>query len=400
MPSHADDGTIPESFIEQVKEVLENLYDLPYLQKHPLSTELFGGPLTGSDTPAQSLRREVMASIELLNPGPGVSFRAPNARLYMLLNLRYIEGLNVSETANELNISRRQAYRDLRRGEESIAATVWAQHYSGQNINHRQPPSTESEINQLEFQPRLVDLRDLLNGIKRTVGPLGVQRQVTLEIDILEDSPSVYADAAVAQQVLTSIISRAIQHANAGSLYIELEEENPNLVITMVYAPAVDAKEKSVTQATPTELLDRLGWRISQEDEEPNRRVVTIEMSKDGPIVLVIDDNEGLIDLVGTYLAGNQYRVVGATSADEGLELAREVDPAVIILDVMMPGKDGWEVLQTLKSFRETADTPVIVCTVFNDPELAYSLGASLFLPKPIEQDRVLNALLEVGIGQ
>jgi CheY-like chemotaxis protein len=64
----------------------------------------------------------------------------------------------------------------------------------------------------------------------------------------------------------------------------------------------------------------------------------------------------------------------------------------------MMPEVDGWEVLQTLRMRPQTATTPVIICSVINDPELAYSLGASLVLPKPVSRDKVLSALRQLKV--
>jgi len=62
-----------------------------------------------------------------------------------------------------------------------------------------------------------------------------------------------------------------------------------------------------------------------------------------------------------------------------------------VILDVMMPGLDGWEVLQTLRKTPRTSRIPVVVCSVFNDPQLALSLGATVFLPKPVSQGDILG---------
>jgi CheY-like chemotaxis protein len=64
----------------------------------------------------------------------------------------------------------------------------------------------------------------------------------------------------------------------------------------------------------------------------------------------------------------------------------------------MMPGMHGWEFLQRLRNQPATADTPVIVCSVINNPELAYSLGASLFLPKPVNRQDILDALRQLGV--
>ena len=71
-----------------------------------------------------------------------------------------------------------------------------------------------------------------------------------------------------------------------------------------------------------------------------------------------------------------------------------EIRPTVIVLDVMMPGEDGWEVLTKLKAQSGTAEIPVIVCSVLDEPHMAQLLGASEYLPKPVTQRALLRALL------
>jgi CheY-like chemotaxis protein len=65
----------------------------------------------------------------------------------------------------------------------------------------------------------------------------------------------------------------------------------------------------------------------------------------------------------------------------------------------MIPEMDGWEVLQRLRNHPQTASIPIIICSVLDSPELAYSLGASLFLSKPIGRDDILNALHKIGVA-
>jgi DNA-directed RNA polymerase specialized sigma24 family protein len=105
----------PDDFIEQVKDALEHLYDFPHLQNHPL-IDKSNLPEQSPESPVQQLRRELLELIETLNPGENVPFRSPHARLYNILHLHYVEGMTVQETAKELGISLRQAYRDLRKG--------------------------------------------------------------------------------------------------------------------------------------------------------------------------------------------------------------------------------------------------------------------------------------------
>jgi CheY-like chemotaxis protein len=89
---------------------------------------------------------------------------------------------------------------------------------------------------------------------------------------------------------------------------------------------------------------------------------------------------------------------MAAASGYEGLKLAQELQPDAIILDVMMPEMDGWEFLQRLRALPQLTETPVVICSVFNDPELAYSLGASANLPKPVGRRDVLEVLRQLGV--
>ena len=110
--------------------------------------------------------------------------------------------------------------------------------------------------------------------------------------------------------------------------------------------------------------------------------------------ILVIDDEPAARDLVTRVLTKEGYRVETATSGQEGLVLARRLQPAAITLDVMMPGMDGWAVLTVLKADPLTAHIPVVMLTVADDKNLGFALGATDFLIKPIEWDRLI-ALLE-----
>ena len=109
--------------------------------------------------------------------------------------------------------------------------------------------------------------------------------------------------------------------------------------------------------------------------------------------VLVIDDDEGVRDLMRRYLAREGCDVVTAGGGREGLELARQIRPALITLDVLMPEVDGWSVLQEIKADPELAHVPVLMLTVVEDQNKAYALGAADYMIKPIDRER-LRAVL------
>lgn len=109
--------------------------------------------------------------------------------------------------------------------------------------------------------------------------------------------------------------------------------------------------------------------------------------------VLVIDDEPNSRDLIERTLSKEGYRVALAADGKTGLALAKELKPAVITLDVMMPGMDGWAVLSALKADPGTADIPVIMATIVDDKGLGFTLGATDFFTKPIDWPRLLAVL-------
>jgi CheY-like chemotaxis protein len=109
--------------------------------------------------------------------------------------------------------------------------------------------------------------------------------------------------------------------------------------------------------------------------------------------ILVIEDNAGVIALFRRYLGGYRATLIAASGSKQAIALAAKLHPQVIVLDVMMPHEDGWEILQRLKKSHITGRIPVIVCSVLNEPELALSMGASGYITKPVTQTDFLQAL-------
>jgi signal transduction histidine kinase/CheY-like chemotaxis protein len=109
-------------------------------------------------------------------------------------------------------------------------------------------------------------------------------------------------------------------------------------------------------------------------------------------IVLAIDDNPEAIEIIRKYL-GKDYRVVGLLSSEKAVEKAKELKPLAITLDIMMPKKDGWQVLRELKKTPETQDIPVIILSIVDNKRLGFSLGAAEYIVKPVEKEVLLRKL-------
>jgi len=112
-----------------------------------------------------------------------------------------------------------------------------------------------------------------------------------------------------------------------------------------------------------------------------------------GSLVLVIDDDPAVCDLMTRTLAVEGFLVETTTSAADGQRRAREIRPDVIILDVVMPNLNGWEVLVALKSDPYLADIPVIMLTVVEEKDRALALGAADYLLKPIDRRCLIDLL-------
>ena len=107
----------------------------------------------------------------------------------------------------------------------------------------------------------------------------------------------------------------------------------------------------------------------------------------------MIDDDPNVHRLIERTLKEERYTLRFASNARDGLRLARELRPAAITLDVMMPETDGWSVLSSLKADPELACIPVIMLTIVGDKELGLALGASDYLIKPIDRNQLILVL-------
>ncbi len=113
----------------------------------------------------------------------------------------------------------------------------------------------------------------------------------------------------------------------------------------------------------------------------------------DGGTILVIDDDAAVQDLLRRMLEPDGYHVAIAASGDDALTKARELAPVAITLDVIMPGMDGWSVLNALKADSRTAEIPVIMLSILDDKERGYALGATSILNKPVDRTQLMRAL-------
>jgi signal transduction histidine kinase/CheY-like chemotaxis protein len=132
----------------------------------------------------------------------------------------------------------------------------------------------------------------------------------------------------------------------------------------------------------------------AQTEDPGDLPAASLETKSDLDTVLVIDDDAAVRDLMSRFLTKLGFHVVAAASGEEGLRLAKQVRPLVVTLDVIMPDCDGWAVLNKFKADPELAEIPVIMVTVVDNESRGLELGASNYLIKPVDRDR-LAVLIE-----
>src|SRR5206468_3177137 len=182
------------------------------------------------------------------------------------------------------------------------------------------------------------------------------------------------ADAATTRKYggtgLGLALSRRLCRMMGGEVTVESEAGRGSTFTILLPALVAEIVEQPAASAAPT---DRVASGVGT--------------------VLVVDDEAAVRDLMQRFLAKEGFRVVTAAGGEEGLRRARELRPDAITLDVMMPGMDGWAVLSALKADPDVADVPVIMLTIVDDRNMGYALGASDYLTKPIDRERLVTVL-------
>jgi len=169
------------------------------------------------------------------------------------------------------------------------------------------------------------------------------------------------------------------------------------LAIMMGGDVKVDSIINKGTTFTATFLADYLGASEEIKNKKLNQsslieNVVSIE-NQNAKTILIIDDDPTVSELIKRQLTKDSYNVVIANNGKEGIELARKIKPDLITLDILMPEMDGWSVLRTLKADPEVSKIPVVMASILDEKNKGFSLGASDFVSKPIEKDRLINSI-------
>lgn len=300
------------------------------------------------------------------------------------------------------------------------------------------------EARRMDVRPACFALAPLVDECLRTVEPMVGTEPVEFAEAIPHDLPPLFTDEDKVRQILINLLSNAVKFTERGTVTIRvrrrgaaveiavsdtgigISEEAQRLVFEefhQVHGHGVPRKGGTgLGLSISRQLAALMGGGITLRSEvgvgstftlnlpiqyrqEPAMTMAPVAKESDatagvfgqGRLVLAIDDDPDVIVLLRENLADAGYQVVGALDAKEGLLKARTLRPAAIILDIVMPETDGWQVLHQLKSDRATQDIPVVVLTVVDQSHLGYRLGAGDYIVKPFERAALVATLERIA---
>ena len=382
--------------IAWTRDVLERVYDLSYLQRNLDSINT----VTATHD-AKEFQTVLLGYIQQLKPTSDVSPSSLAWRMYNALDHRYLRGLTQTEAAAELNISLRQLRREQDRGIEAVATLLFSCEH------HAEPsPDENGTSSALKLSPseknEFLRLDDLLHAVLSLIDPLLSQKNVDVRVILPPQTPVLWLNRTLIRQLLIMVVSSTIHNAADGTLTINSEMAGDKVRLIFVYSgsPVAQVGESENSLETMQQLAQQAGivLTISDAQQTPSQVILSIPVSARQRIMM-IDDSLDAIELTRRYLAGTQFDVIAISRTEEALIQAQTLQPSCILLDVMMPGRDGWEILALLKSHPAITGIPVIVCSVLRNQELAVALGATAVLPRPHTAQQLIE-LLQTITGQ
>ncbi len=293
------------------------------------------------------------------------------------------------------------------------------------------------ESGRIAIKQEPIDYRKIVADTLRLLRAAADEKQISMDAGLPESMPPVCGDAEKVGQVLTNLVSNAIKYTPPGGwIKVRLEVSAQSTVTTCVQDSGIGiapddqkklfqkffrADNSSTREAggtglglviakTTVELLGGTIW-VESETNRGSRFYFTLPLSPETAmaqatppavplpergigLVLVVDDDNYVRGIVQHFLHRRGYGTLGASTGSEGLQKARLHKPDVVTLDLMMPGRDGFEVLRSLKADPATASIPVVLVSIAGDPARGVlSLGAFSMVQKPLDDARLLQTI-------
>jgi CheY-like chemotaxis protein len=401
------EGLTYEQFTACLRSALHYLYDPVHLRNSPLITLL---DLKNEFDSASALQQTLLLAIRALKPPDDEPPQSRAWRVYDTLHFRHVQHLSREALATQLGISERQLRREQRVALEQMAQVLWA----SIGVSSQEEPADgatqptaeagaglneELEWLKQEATEPSISLINALDTVLDLAQPLAQQWRTPLEIVVPPALAEMPVSPLALRTILLTVLNVAIPRATPGPVQIRADRSDLAVEVTVTCKdgppgqPPLTKKDLACLQ-TAQNLADFYGGQFacSHQAGMGFTATFTLHLLEQVP-VLVVDDNADWIELQQRYVAGTRYQITGVRDPVNAQPVAQKLQPAVILLDVMMHNVDGWQILSELRHMPATTAIPVVICTILPVEELALSLGANAFLQKPVTRHLFLKTL-------
>ncbi len=296
------------------------------------------------------------------------------------------------------------------------------------------------EAGQMELRLNVMSVAESVDQVIKTVEPLAAKKGITLQSSA-GDAGDVLADPGKVKQMLLNLVSNAIKFTSEGGTVtitalrlkdtLEISVADTGIGIAEVDQKSIFQEFHQLDQGPGRKhegtglglaltrrfaLLHGGDVRVTSRVNKGSVFTLSLPIRASaitalepapavlknghgsGPLVLVVEDDPAAAELLTRQLVAAGYRTEVARTGGEALARARQLQPAAITLDIILPEVDGWEVITRLKSDERTSHIPIVVVSVVDNPELGLALGAIDYLVKPIEANDLIQRLNRLNV--
>jgi CheY-like chemotaxis protein len=240
----------------------------------------------------------------------------------------------------------------------------------------------------------IADVGETINYAVELVRGLTSRYGVNLQVGGLQPGISVAVHPSVLRQVLIMAIAQLTRCVSSGQITVHAAYEDENVRIVLAGCASLESTLPEVSLIE--EILAAQGGSVEVDTQE-GRISFCIRVPAAGKVnVLVVEDNLDLLHFYRRCVAGTKYNVIHAAQGQRTVDAVQVIAPHIIVLDILLPDIDGWELLAQLHNNPATRSIPVILCSIVREEELASAYGAALYLPKPVQRRQFIQALDQV----
>ena len=293
------------------------------------------------------------------------------------------------------------------------------------------------EAGRMELYLTNFDIESMIDTIKDVTGPLSIKNENNFVVNITDNIGKMNQDETKIRQCLTNFLSNSFKFTSKGNVELKVDTFILN-EIEMIRFAVIDDGEgmseeglskvfKEYEQAERStsakhggtglglpitkklaemmggdvEVMSELGKgsqftlyvpRYSPEQEDLDIELIDFDkLTEQEKIIVLIDDDVDMHELIRRTVTKIGLTLVGATDGEKGMQIVREVKPKLLLLDVLMPGRDGWSILKECKTDPDLKDMSIIMVSQMEQDKLSKSLGADDYMTKPINRDLFLE---------